>query len=236
VAYRFINQFRKYKEVCMKKLFYAISAIFLTFLFTHAANAELGGQVFFRGGISSLSNDRGEEIFTSAYPVVTEPLNDGSGDWYFSAGLDIPLTKLGNGTALGEVMLEYSRFSEERVVNAVYYAAVEGVQYASVPVSEFIAVVAPKYRFEQFGAIRPWIIPVGVAFMVNSPPSNVTTYLDLGTHHAAGVEYNAGLVSVGLDIRYTNSLGFAGGETETPELAATEVDYLTYGLYLGVNF
>ena len=224
----------------LKKGFVSSIAIAMVLVMVDAVSlfaGQLGGQVFFRGGFTNLSEDRGHELFTDTYPISITPSNNENGDWYVGAGLDIPLTKLGQGSLLGEVMVEYAQFSNKRVVSAVGTVATGSTLYAETQVSELNVVIAPKYRFEQFGSIRPWIIPLGLAFMVNSPPSSTTTYLDIGTHHAIGVEYVVNpLVSIGIDVRYNNALGFTGGAIEGTTLSDTETDYLTYGFYVGVNF
>ncbi len=224
----------KKKFVCSSIV---ITVVLIMFNAVSVFAGQLGGQVFFRGGATHLSNDRGHELFTDTEPISVTPSNDDNGDWYVGAGLDIPLTKLGPGSLLGEVMVEYAQFSNKRVVSAVGTVATGSTLYAETQIAELNVVIAPKYRFEQFGPVRPWIIPIGLAFMVNSPPSNTTTYLDIGLHHAVGIEYVVTpLVSIGLDIRYTNALGFTGGDIQGTSLDDTEVDYLTYGAYVGVNF
>lgn len=112
-----------------------------------------------------------------------------------------------------------------------------GIQYAGVTISELNVVIAPKYRFEGWGNLRPWIIPIGIAFMVNSPPTNNVTYLDLGTHHAIGIEYIiTPLVSIGIDARYTNGLGLTNGDVKGESWNDGEINYWTVGPYIAINF
>lgn len=147
-----------------------------------------------------------------------------------AAGLDIPLTKLFGNTLLGEVMVEYAKFSDKKVLQTtsglLYLDGVAPAKTSEVTVSELNVVVAPKYRFE-LGKVRPWIIPIGLAFMVNSPPSDDTTYLDIGYHAGVGVEYMlTDLLSLGVDYRGT----FAAQHPNT------DATYSSYGAYVGINF
>ena len=73
----------------------------------------------------------------------------------------------------------------------------------------------------------PWIIPVGLDFIVISPPSNDTTYLDVGVQFAGGLEYNIyGPFNVGADVRYHLS----ARHTDTNN------DVTTVGAYFGIDF
>ncbi len=217
----------------MKRALYLFFCTIFTLAFVGISHAELGGQVFYRYGLTSLNNDRGGEVFTDTLNVFSEGKNDDTSGWDISAGLDIPLTsEIGPGVLLGEVMLDYARFSQEKVTQTTTtLLQLDGVgthKTKKVTVSELTVVVAPKYRLDVLnGKVRPWIIPAGLAFMVNSPPSDDTTYLDIGYHLGVGVEYRVvDLLSVGVDWRYT----IASGE---PDIKAT---YSTFALYLGINF
>ncbi|MBI5644064.1 MAG: outer membrane beta-barrel protein [Deltaproteobacteria bacterium] len=211
----------------MKKVLFLSLAIILTAIFVESSYAESGGQVFFRYGLSSLKNDRGTQVFTDTNGAAGK--NDDKSGWNISAGLDTALIrKLGPGDIIGEIMLDYSKFSQKQVRQTTS-ALLGGTNNTEVTVSEFIAVVAPKYRLDGIagGKLRPWIIPVGLAFMVNSPPSNDTTYLDIGYHAGIGVEYMVmDALSIGVDYRVT----IASGE---PNFKAT---YSNASLYVGINF
>ena len=200
-----------------------------------AAYAELGGQVFFRFGKSTLKDNRGNQAFTDANNVLGVGANDDDSGSSISAGLDIPLvSNLWGNTLLGEIMVEYSKFSDKKVTQTISAAdlvtAGEGglkpLTTSNVTVSVLNVVVAPKYRFE-LGKLRPWIIPVGLAFLVNSPPSDDTTYLDTGYHYGAGVEYMVSpKISVGVDYRKTSASG-------DPNLKSS---YSNMSAYVGINF
>ena len=217
----------------MKRLISIVVMVAVTLLMVELSFAGLGGQVFYKYGTASLKDNRGEQAFTDTYGLSGK--NDDDSGNAIGAGLDVPLTKLFGNTLLGEVMVDYAKFSDKKVLQTASVlkdeavnTAEDGAQYetSNVTVSELNVVVAPKYRFE-LGKIRPWIIPAGLAFMVNSPPSNDTTYLDIGYHYGAGVEYMLNeLLSLGVDYRNT----IASGD---PGIKAT---YSTFGAYVGINF
>ncbi len=195
---------------------------------------ERASQVFFRGGYSLLTNDRGGEVFTDTAGTLGK--NDGKGGPGIGAGLDLALIKgdtLKGITLLGEVFVEYSALSNKRVLSTTDFLLNKtGVTTGPLPttkvrVSELNVTIAPKVRFDMLGMVRPYVIPVGLAFLVNSPPSNLTSYLDLGLQFAAGVDVKViEALSVGCDVRYTH--GF--------QLAETKDRYLSFGGYAGVNF
>jgi len=88
-------------------------------------------------------------------------------------------------------------------------------------------IAAPKYRLD-LGPVRPWLVPIGLEFIINSPPSNDTTYQTPGIHFAAGIEYRlADPVSIGVDARYNLGLGYTH---------VGQDNSFTTGGYLGFNF
>lgn len=212
----------------------AIIFIFSFFIFTENSFAEMGGQVFYRYGVANLKDDRGGEVFTDTLNYLGEGTNNGTRGWNVSAGLDLPLLKnIGPGTLLGEIMVDYASFSKKKVTQATStLLQLDGTTVVhstnEVAVSELAVVVAPKYRIDLYeGKLRPWIIPAGLVFLVNSPPSNDTTYLDIGYQFGAGIEYRIlEPLSIGVDYRYT----IASGE---PNLKTT---YSTLAFYMGINF
>ena len=192
------------------------------------ANAELGGQVFFRGGVATfVGGDRGGEVFTDVNGA-SGLRNDSKTGYSMGFGLALPLLKdpwFGN-TLLAEILVDHAQFSHRRVVQNTS-ALLGGTHTSEVSVSQLAIIAAPKYRFE-LGAWRPWIIPIGMEFIVNSPPSNDTTYQTSAIHFAAGIEYRLfAPLSVGVDARY--NLGF--GESHVHE----DNSFLAGG-YLGFNF
>jgi len=217
----------------MKRLIILSIIVTSGLFFAGRAFAQLGGQVFYKYGVANLKDDRGGQAFTDTYGLMGK--NDDDKGTAIGAGLDIPLTKLFGNTLLGEVMVDYAKFSDKSVLQTASVLKDEAVNPAedgslyeksAVTVSELNVVIAPKYRFE-FGKLRPWIIPVGLAFMVNSPPSNDTTYLDTGLHYGIGVEYMlTDLLSIGIDYRNTIASGDPG----------FEATYNSFGIYAGINF
>lgn len=193
-----------------------------------STNAFADGQVFYRYGLSSLSVSRGTQIFTDVNG--TSGKNDDKNGKGLGAGLDLKLMNcplFAENSLVGEIFVDYNRFSHKKVVNAIGHVAGVSSVPREVSVSELAVVIAPKYRFDGLGKIRPWIIPAGLAFMVNSPPSDTTNYLDIGYHVGAGAEYMVVKeLSVGVDYRYTIGSG-------DPQL---KVKYSSIGANLGINF
>jgi opacity protein-like surface antigen len=190
-------------------------------------------QVFFRGGYSGLTEDRGGEVFTDTLGTLGK--NDGKGGAAIGAGLDLTLVKsseLKGVALLGEIFVDYSQLSNKTVLSTTDFLLNKTGVTTTLPahkvrVTSLNVTVAPKLRLDTLGIVRPWIIPVGLAFLVNSPPSNQTTYLDVGLHFGAGCEVKViEQLSVGVDFRYTH--GF--------ELAKTQDRYYSVGGYAGVNF
>ncbi|MGZ3808435.1 MAG: hypothetical protein ACXVCE_10135, partial [Bacteriovorax sp.] len=151
----------------MKKL--STLALFALF----ATNAFADGQVFYRYGLSNLSESRGNQTFTDT--GAANGRNDDKSGKGWGAGLDLSLLNCplfpANSIA-GEIYLDYNRFSHNKVANAIDVVVHSDTTKKEVSVSELAVVVAPKYRFGGLGKFRPWIVPAGLAFMVNSPPSN----------------------------------------------------------------
>lgn len=196
-------------------------------------------QVFFRGGFAGLTSNRANEVFTDVFGR-NNMLNDGTLGWYFGAGLDQGMHKNFLGvqgmSLMGEIGIEYKRFASQVVTEAVpstcagaLGGAAPGcsVRNAKVPLTMLTVDVAPKLKFREGEKLRPWVIPIGVDFHVISPPSNATTYLDMGVQWGAGVEYNIwGPFNIGIDARYH----YAFNMTQTTN------SFYTAGGYLGVMY
>lgn len=201
-----------------------------------SASAFADGQVFYRYGFSSLNTDRGGQTFTDTVGNLgAGPRNDEKSGRGLGAGLDISLMQcplFADNSLAGEIFVDYNRFSKKHVANAINVVTNAGAgttlpTMAQVSVSELAVVVAPKYRIGGLGKLRPWVIPVGLAFLVNNPPSNTTSYLDVGYHVGAGAEYElVKQLSVGVDYRYTVGSGDPG----------LKVKYGSVGTYLAINF
>lgn len=193
-----------------------------------------GNQVFFRGGYVGLSSDRGNEIFTSTGQVVglQTTSNDGSSGYYVGAGLDLMLSKnlwgmMNNISAVGEIGVEFKRFDSKTVINSSAITPVSNLRPATVQITMLTVDVAPKLKFNQFGDLVPWIIPIGLDFHVISPPSNQTNYLDIGVQFGAGFEYKVWKeLKLGADARYH----LASNQTNTTN------SFFTVGPYVGIGF
>lgn len=184
-----------------------------------------GGKVIFRGAWTYLGEgDRGNEVFTDVNGSVRQ--NDDHSGWGVGAGLDLDMGhELLLGNLLGEIFVEYAQHSRKEVIQTTS-ALLGGNSQSHVSVTQLSVIVAPKIAWN-FPRFRPWLIPIGVGFLVNSPPSDDSTYLDLGLHFGAGVEVVVfEPFSLGIDVRYTE--GF--GQSSTP------TDYVSVGGYLGISF
>lgn len=204
-----------------------ISGVGLLLLVTSAQADPSGGQVFYQYGWNMLAKDRGNQVFTDT-DGLGGTFNNGTGGWNMGAGLDLPIIKnAGPGDLLGEIVADYSRFSNATVLQTTS-ALLGGKATTTVNVTELEVVIAPKYRFSLFdGKFRPWIIPAGLAFMVNSPPSNDSGYLDIGYHAGVGAEYMfISELSLGVDYRYTIAAGESGVNMSGGQ----------FDIYLGINF
>lgn len=202
-------------------------------VFASASYADTSHQVFYRYGLNFMNNPRSGEVFTDT--LGTSGINNKTGGWNIGAGLDLGMHKnLGPGDLLGEVLLNYSQYSREEVLQTTSFLVNHAIpaiplKTSKVAVSEFMAMIGPKYRFHGLldNRIKPWVIPAGLAFLVNSPPSNDTTYLDVGYHAGVGIDVQIiELLSIGVDYRYT----FAFGEPNYNASGSTA------DLYLGINF
>jgi len=184
-------------------------------------------QVFFRGAYTRLTNDRGGEVFTDT--AGANGLNNDKGGFSIAAGLNLALTDpadMKGLVLLGEIFVEYSRFSKKVVAQATS-ALLGGTATSDVHVTELNVTIAPMLRYDGWKVVRPFFIPIGLAFLVNSPPSNDTTYLDVGLHFAGGLDFVLiDEISLGVDVRYT----YAFDQSNTGN------SYLSVGGYAGINF
>jgi len=208
-----------------------------------AQGGATGNQVFFRGGGAFATSDRSNETFTDTFGF--SGLNSGDTGYYVGAGLDLVLSKdvwgmMSNTTVLGEVGVEFRRFNSKNVTQAVPSTcslAFTGsgttpnpcpvVTNTKVQITMLNVSIAPKIKFFEGSRLRPWIIPIGLDFIVISPPSNDTTYLDLGVQFAAGLEYRIyKAFHLGLDGRFH----LASNQTDTTNNVGT------VGSYVGIEF
>ncbi|MDE2060448.1 MAG: hypothetical protein KGJ27_12110, partial [candidate division NC10 bacterium] len=201
-----------------------------------AARAETpklwGGQVFFKGGYLRMDSPRRNSLLT-----VQDDPNKKSG-WQVGGGLDLPLMKIFNNPLLGEIMVEYVQSQHTTGDSpAQVEPGAPGKQLAVGRGLENILTVAiaPKYRIDTLGSIwpslasiRPWIIPVGLTFNVNTPVSKAVTNISVGGTTGAGIErlFWNNRLSLGVDFRY-----YWG-----PDIPDERLSHFTTGGYVGINF
>lgn len=190
--------------------------------------ADKNNQVFFRGAYSRLTTSRGGEVFTDTAGAAGT--NDKKGGYSIAAGVDLALTQTKGffdfGTLFGQIFTEYSRYSHQ-TVRQTTSALLAGTNNSDVSVSQMNVTVAPKLRLDVSDRVRPFVIPAGVAWLVNSPPSNDSTYLDMGIPFAVGVDVPViDEVSLGADFRYTYAFNHSN----------THNSYYSMGAYAGINF
>jgi hypothetical protein len=176
-------------------------------------------QVMFRGGFTRLDSPATSAVFTG-------PKNDRNG-WNVGAVVGVKLMRdpFWNNMLMGEVSLDFSRISG----TTKFALGEKGHQ------SLFRVSVTPKYRFENLGELspslarlRPWITPIGLSFLVNSPPSQSAAYLTVGGTTGAGIEYLLhDRISLGLGMTYN----FYSKESNN-----ISTNHFTIGPYAGVNF
>jgi opacity protein-like surface antigen len=190
---------------------------------------EKGNVVFFRGGYAGLSSNRGNEVFTDVNGASGR--NNNNSGYYVGGGLDLALTKdlwgmMDKIAAVGEIGVEFKRFSSNRVRNTTS-ALLGGTQNSVTQITMLTVDIAPKLKFMEGSAFRPWIIPIGLDFHVISPPSNNSNYLDIGVQFGAGFEYQVWKeLKLGADARYH----LASNQTSTVN------NFFTVGPYVGIGF
>jgi opacity protein-like surface antigen len=191
------------------------------------ADPGKGNEVFFRGGYVGMMSDRRGEIFTDQQ-TFNNPADKG---YYLGAGLDLQLTcdtwgMLNGVSILGEINVEHKRFNSAETTVAVP-TVVNGNTPGKVQVTMLTVSISPKIKFNGGHPFQPWIIPIGMDFLVVSPPSNQTQYLDVGAQFGVGAEYQVWKeFKVGMDFRYHLS----ANQTQTVN------SYWTAGPYVGIGF
>ncbi|WP_447971486.1 hypothetical protein [Nitrospira sp. M1] len=193
-------------------------------------NDDSGNMVFFRGGRSWATSDRGSEVFTDV--AGSTGRNDGNKGYYLGAGLDLVLSKnvfgmMSKTWVLGEIGVEYKRWHSKRVRSATNVLAGTGISPTKIELSQLTVSVSPKVMFMEDSRFRPWIIPIGLDFHVISPPSGDVTVLDIGAQFAVGAQYRVWRAfHIGVDGRFH----LAAGETNTTN------NFGTVGGYVGIAF
>ncbi|WHZ24280.1 MAG: hypothetical protein OJF47_003392 [Nitrospira sp.] len=219
----------------------AIVAVLVAFGVRPVSAEEIGNMVAFKGGFMRLDSDRADNLFTDARNPLGAGLNNSQNGWYVGAWLDLALSKnawgMMNGTwAVGEIGLQFNRIASKVVTSTgnigVGTTPPAGLQVISTtPSTQQLTMVtidiAPKLKFMEGSAFRPWIIPVGLDIHVISPPSNQTQYLDVGVQFGAGFEYQVWKAfKLGMDARYHL----------TANMTNTSNSYLQAGPYVGISF
>lgn len=198
--------------------------------------------IFFRGGYARNDTTRnGVSIFSnvalsSAAPGVLGEQPDKDG-WYFGAGFDFGLTDdawglMDDTQVLAELMFEYKKFAEVRgnVLTQEPTPLATGALATprTVTVNQFTLTASPKIKFMKESDFRPWIIPVGFAMHVVSPPSESITVLNPGLMFGAGADYRIWKdIFLGADARYHLTASDADG---------VDTDGFTAGGYVGIGF
>ncbi len=219
----------------------AIAAVLGVFGARPGSAEEIGNMIAFKGGFMRLESDRSNALFTDAGNPLGAGLNNSQNGWYVGAWLDLAMSKnawgMMNGTwAMGEIGLQFNRISSKVVTNTgnigVGTTPPAGLQVTSTaPSLQQLTMVtidiAPKLKFMEGSAFRPWLIPVGLDIHVISPPSNQTQYLDVGVQFGAGFEYQVWKAfKLGMDARYH----------VTANMTNTSNSYLQVGPYVGISF
>ena len=181
-----------------------------------------GNMLYFRGGYTRNNNER--------YGAVLTGNNKASDDgWYVGAGLDLVLSNDFFGVedsieVLGEIMFEYKEFDNLDLKSLTGNAG----QTGTVQLNQFALTASPKVKFMRDSKFRPWIIPVGLAIHIISPPSDGVTVIEPGMHFAAGADYNVWHnIFVGADVRYNLTFG---------DLDGVDLNGFTTGAYVGFGF
>lgn len=195
-----------------------------------------GNMVSFRGGYARNNDPRFGNILTDFDANGGNSDNGKSDGWYVGASLDLLLSDDLFGVedsieVLGEIMFEYKEFDNTNL-NTRPLPALAGspndVIQGSVKVNQFTLTASPKVKFMKGSKFRPWIIPVGLAIHVISPPSDGVTVLEPGMHFAAGADYNVWKnIYLGADVRYNLAFG---------DLDGVDLNGFTTGAYVGFGF
>jgi hypothetical protein len=206
--------------------------------------------VFFRGGFAHQFTGR-NDILTGGQTALNGGLDDTTdkNGYDLGAGFDFSLSDnlfgfMDKTEVLAELMFEYKKYGKQHshlgafpsanpllaVTGGVVGANVLNNTHSTsdVTVSQFTLTAAPKVKFMKGSALRPWVIPVGLAMHVISPPSNGVTVFNPGAMFALGADYKLWKdIYVGADARYHWTASDADG---------VKTDGYTAGGYLGIGF
>ncbi|MGR9085943.1 MAG: porin family protein [Gammaproteobacteria bacterium] len=198
--------------------------------------------VFFRGGYARNDHKRdGVSIYSDvAGSQLGLPGQNGDNEgWYMGAGFDFSINDnlfglMDNTEVLAELMFDWKEYSTATQGNILAQdptalaTGLIGLPTREVSVSQFTISAAPKIKFMKGSDFRPWVIPVGMAFHVISPPSESITVFNPGVMFGGGADYKLWKdIYVGVDGRY-HLTGGAGDGVNT--------DGFTAGGYIGLGF
>ncbi len=244
-----------------------------------ATHRHMGHRVFFRGGYTSMVDNRANSAFTdmndlsgavgAATGLLPSVKNRSDDGWYFGAGFNFLLSRdtlgLLPGTwTLAELGLEFRNLgatethlvgpvAECLLLNEVTGGGLNGAVNCTGLRGEqnlmmLTVSASPKLKFNEGGKLRPWIIPAGLDLNVVSPPTDSTTYLDIGVQFGGGLDYEIlPGITVGADIRYHLSADLTDPEYNAAAVQAARnaglsvntdpnLDTWTAGVSLGIGF
>ena len=215
----------------------------------HPQNKKFDNLLFFRGGYAKNDHSReGVSIPNEARPVGIQAGDDEA--WYIGAGFDFGLTDdmwglSDNTEVLGELMFEWKDFGQAAGVGVGSNGVATGpnlggenllpgtgvgatLKSRTVSVSQFTLSASPKIKFLRGSNFRPWIIPIGLAFHIISPPSESITVFNPGMMFGAGADYKIWKsMYIGADARYHLTSRSGDG---------VNTDGFTAGGYIGLGF
>ena len=182
---------------------------------------QWGGQVSFRGGFTLLDSPARSGVFTGG--------GTNKGGYMAGGALDVPLMRdpWMDNPLLGQISVDFTG------VDGKTTFAITGERGKQ---SLLKIAISPKYRIDNLGEfspllqnIRPWIIPIGMAFLLSSPPSDSVAYATIGGTVGAGIEY--------LLWQRRFSLGLASSYNFFSEdRNRIKTDHFSVGPYVGINF
>ena len=211
---------------------------------TTAFAAEPKNRVFFRGGFAQLEDDRSGQIFVDA-AGATGRFTDDSG-WYAGAGFDFLLSPdtlglLPGVWTIAELTLEFRNVGSADQITVACALATGGGAGCSTGATQNLNMLSitasPKLKFMEGSNLRPWIIPAGMDFVVISPPSNASNYLDIGIMSGAGIDYMViPGITLGVDARYHWATGQTSGNEPLFGGGDEDPNAWTVGVSLGIGF
>ena len=173
-----------------------------------------GGQVSFRGGYTHLDSRTRGAVFSGS--------ETGKDGFLAGAALDVPLMPdpMMGEPILGQISIDYSGIQGK----TNFAVTGTGGNQSLLKIA-----ISPKWRIDSWGNIRPWIIPIGLSFLVNSPPSESVAYLTWGGTTGAGAEYLAWNNRLALGFQLSYNFYDRGSNR-------INSNHFSIGPYLGINY